>query len=44
MQLDMAGVFRRKTKMIEALAEVHRQHNQASGAELVFGEVALHRG
>jgi pyruvate/2-oxoglutarate dehydrogenase complex dihydrolipoamide dehydrogenase (E3) component len=37
-KVDMAGVFRRKAKMVEALAQVHRDKQQASGADLVFGE------
>jgi pyruvate/2-oxoglutarate dehydrogenase complex dihydrolipoamide dehydrogenase (E3) component len=37
-KLNMAGVFRRKAKMVEALGQVHREKQQASGADLVFGE------
>jgi pyruvate/2-oxoglutarate dehydrogenase complex dihydrolipoamide dehydrogenase (E3) component len=37
-RVDMAGVARRKRKMVEGLIELHLGHFKASGAELVMGE------
>jgi pyruvate/2-oxoglutarate dehydrogenase complex dihydrolipoamide dehydrogenase (E3) component len=37
-QVDMAGVARRKRKMVEGLVELHLDNFKASGAELVMGE------
>jgi pyruvate/2-oxoglutarate dehydrogenase complex dihydrolipoamide dehydrogenase (E3) component len=36
--VDMAGVARRKRKMVEGLIELHLANFKASGAELVMGE------
>jgi pyruvate/2-oxoglutarate dehydrogenase complex dihydrolipoamide dehydrogenase (E3) component len=36
--VDMAGVARRKRKMVEGLVELHLANFKASGAELVMGE------
>ena len=36
--VDMAGVARRKRKMVEGLIEMHLANFKASGAELVMGE------
>ncbi len=38
MQVDMAGVARRKRQMVEDLVKVHLDNFQASGAELIMGE------
>jgi pyruvate/2-oxoglutarate dehydrogenase complex dihydrolipoamide dehydrogenase (E3) component len=38
LQVDMAGVARRKRKMVEGLIELHLGNFKASGAELVMGE------
>lgn len=37
-RIDMAGVFRRKQKMVEGLIELNLGNYRASGAELVMGE------
>jgi pyruvate/2-oxoglutarate dehydrogenase complex dihydrolipoamide dehydrogenase (E3) component len=37
-KIDMAGVIRRKQKMIDGLMEVHRKNFHDSGAEIVMGE------
>jgi pyruvate/2-oxoglutarate dehydrogenase complex dihydrolipoamide dehydrogenase (E3) component len=38
MRVDMAGVIRRKRKMVDGLIELHLANFKASGAELVMGE------
>jgi pyruvate/2-oxoglutarate dehydrogenase complex dihydrolipoamide dehydrogenase (E3) component len=38
LMVDMAGVARRKRKMIDGLMELHHANFKASGAELVMGE------
>jgi len=38
LQVDMAGVARRKRKMVEGLIELHLGNFKASGAELIMGE------
>jgi pyruvate/2-oxoglutarate dehydrogenase complex dihydrolipoamide dehydrogenase (E3) component len=38
LQVDMAGVARRKRKMVDGLVEMHLANFKASGAELVMGE------
>jgi pyruvate/2-oxoglutarate dehydrogenase complex dihydrolipoamide dehydrogenase (E3) component len=38
MHVDMAGVARRKRRMVEELVEIHLGNFKASGAELVMGE------
>jgi pyruvate/2-oxoglutarate dehydrogenase complex dihydrolipoamide dehydrogenase (E3) component len=38
MRVDMAGVARRKRRMVEHLVEIHLANYKASGAELVMGE------
>jgi pyruvate/2-oxoglutarate dehydrogenase complex dihydrolipoamide dehydrogenase (E3) component len=38
LKVDMAGVLRRKKRMIEGLAELHRNNFKTTGAELVMGE------
>src|SRR5262249_46231405 len=38
MRVDMAGVARRKRKMVQGLVEMHLGRFKASGAELVMGE------
>jgi pyruvate/2-oxoglutarate dehydrogenase complex dihydrolipoamide dehydrogenase (E3) component len=37
-KVDMAGVVRRKRKMVDGLVELHLANFKASGAELVMGE------
>jgi pyruvate/2-oxoglutarate dehydrogenase complex dihydrolipoamide dehydrogenase (E3) component len=37
-EVDMAGVARRKRKMVEGLIEIHLANFKASGAELLMGE------
>ena len=37
-RVDMAGVARRKQKMVEDLIAIHLEHFKQSGAELVMGE------
>src|SRR5262245_54968875 len=37
-RVDMAGVARRKRKMVEGLVQVHLANFKASGTELVMGE------
>jgi pyruvate/2-oxoglutarate dehydrogenase complex dihydrolipoamide dehydrogenase (E3) component len=38
LRVDMAGVARRKRRMVEGLVELHLANFKASGAELVMGE------
>jgi len=38
MRVDMAGVARRKRRMVEEVIELHLDRSKASGAELVMGE------
>ena len=38
LRVDMAGIARRKRKMVEELVAIHLDHFKASGAELVMGE------
>jgi pyruvate/2-oxoglutarate dehydrogenase complex dihydrolipoamide dehydrogenase (E3) component len=38
LRVDMAGVARRKRKMVEGLIELHLGYFKASGAELIMGE------
>lgn len=40
-KVDMAGVFARKRKMVEALIQMNFGRYQASGAELVMGEACF---
>ncbi|HVX14416.1 MAG TPA: FAD-dependent oxidoreductase [Pirellulales bacterium] len=37
-QVDMAGVVRRKRKMVDGLVEIHLRNFENSGAELIMGE------
>ena len=41
-QVDMAGVARRKRQMVKDLVDIHLANFKSSGAELVMGEGAVH--